>query len=152
MSLPTKAIDRLFERLSATYGADWTRQWAGVPITDVKTAWAHELSAYGNRLDALAWALDNLPENCPNAIQFRNICRSAPAPVVAQLPEPKADPERLKRELMKLGDLRVQTVSSGPVDHRAWAKRLIAKHEGGERVSSCSLQMARNALRMDMGV
>jgi len=150
MSLPTKAIDRLFERLSATYGADWTRQWVGVPITDVKTAWAYELSGYANRLEALAWALDNLPEHCPNAIQFRNLCRMAPAPEAPRLPEPKADPERLKRELSKLGEIRAKAVAAPTVDHKAWARRIVARHADGEKVNQTSLQMARDALRMHL--
>jgi len=42
MSLSIKVIDRLFERLGATYGASWSKMWADVPLVDVKTTWAHE--------------------------------------------------------------------------------------------------------------
>ncbi len=101
MSISIKAIDRLFERLAATYGSAWSRQWSDVPLADVKTAWAHELSGYGGRLEVLAWALENLPERAPNIIEFRNLCRRSPAPEAPRLPEPKADPERLARELSK---------------------------------------------------
>lgn len=152
MSLTTKTIDRLFERLAATYGAAWTRQWADVPIADVKTAWAHELSGFKGRLDAVAWALENLPERCPNVIEFRNLCRSAPAPEAPRLPEPKADPERLKAELSKLGDLRAKAVATSTVDHKAWAKRLIARHEAGEILNMTSLRFAREALGIRGGV
>jgi hypothetical protein len=68
MTIPTRAIDRLFERLAATYGAAWARQWDSVPIMDVKSLWAHELSIYGDRLEVLAWALENLPEFVPNEV------------------------------------------------------------------------------------
>jgi hypothetical protein len=147
MTLPIKAIDRLFERLGATYGASWTRQWDVVPMNDVKSAWAHELAGYAGRLEAVAWALENLPERCPNAIEFRNLCRTAPAPQVPKLPEPKADPERLKAELAKLGQLRAKTVAT-TVDHKAWARRMIGRYEGGEKLNPTTLRFAREALRL----
>lgn len=148
MSLPVKAIDRLFERLAATYGAQWTRQWADVPVTDVKTAWAHELDGYENNLGAIAWALENLPERCPNVIEFRNICRRAPMPQAPRLPEPKADPERVQRELSRLGDVRKKVLSTA-VDHKAWAKRIIARKDAGEVINPTSLRFAQEALHME---
>lgn len=149
MSLPTKAIDRLFERLAATYGASWSRQWADVPLSDVKTAWAHELSGYGseNGLKAVAWALENLPERVPNVIEFRAICRRAPAPELPRLPEPKADHQRLAVELAKLGDIRAKVVSESKADHKAWARRIVARYEAGDRINPTSLRFAREALR-----
>lgn len=151
MSLPTKAIDRLFERLAATYGAAWTRQWADVPLSDVKTAWAHELSGYASEtgLKAVAWALENLPERVPNVIEFRAICRRAPAPELPRLPEPKADPERLKQELAKLGDIRAKATHT-PRDCKAWAKRILARHEAGDKLNPTSLRFAREALRLHL--
>ncbi|MEN9887043.1 MAG: hypothetical protein RL758_1621 [Pseudomonadota bacterium] len=143
MSLPVKAIDRLFERMAATYGAQWTRMWATVPMPDVKSAWAHELSGYANRLDALAWALEHLPERCPNVIEFRNLCRQAPSPQAPRLPEPQADPQRVAAELAKLGDVRRQAAE--PSGGKAWAHRVLAAFESGQRVSYAALTMARQA-------
>lgn len=150
MTLPTKAVDRLFERLSATYGAQWQQQWASVPITDVKSVWAHELSRYAGNLSALAWALENLPERCPNAIQFKTLCRSAPSPELPKLPEPKADPERLKQELAKLGDLRAKALTTSPLDHKAWARRIMGRYEGGEKLNPTAVRFAREALHLDI--
>lgn len=147
MSLPVKAIDRLFERMAATYGAAWSRQWADVPMADVKAAWAHELSGYANRLEALAWALEHLPERCPNVIEFRNICRQAPAPEAPRLPEPKADPERVKRELAKLGESRAKCEAAPIGDNKAWARRILARHQAGEKINPTSVRFAREALR-----
>lgn len=152
MSLPIKAIDRLFERLAATYGAAWTRQWVDVPLSDVKTAWAHELSGYASEtgLKAVAWALESLPERVPNVIEFRAICRRAPALDAPRLPEPKADPERLKQELTKLVEIRAKVVSVPKLDHKAWAKTIIARDAAGENVRPISLRFARDALRMHL--
>lgn len=149
MSLPTKAIDRLFERLAATYGSSWTRQWADVPMSDAKSAWAHELGGYANRLEALAWALENLPERCPNVIEFRNICRRAPAPEAPALPQPKTDPARLRAELAKLGELRTKTVAN-PQHHKQWAHRIIARSEAGDKLAPAVLKCAQDALRMHL--
>lgn len=149
MSLQTKAVDRLFERLAATYGAQWTRQWADVPMSDVKSVWGYELASFAGRLDAIAWALENLPNRAPNVIEFRNLCRSAPRPPEALLPEPKADPARVAAELAKLDTVRKQATASR-VDHKAWARRLMARHEAGEVLRPIQLRFAREALRLHL--
>lgn len=150
MSLPSKAIDRLFDRLAATYGRQFSELYAAIDPGAVKALWGHELSPWANRLDAIAWALENLPERCPNVIQFKNLVRQAPAPEAPRLPEPKADPDRVKAELAKLGPMRMQAsaASSGAVDHKAWAKRIMARHEAGESINLTTLRFAREALNM----
>ena len=145
MSMPMKAIDRLFERLAATYGSQWVKQWQEVPMQDVKNAWATELSAFGSSLNRVAWALENLPSRCPNAIEFKAICRQAPLPDMPQLPEPKADPARIASELSKLAPIR-QAALSPKIDHKAWAKRLMARHDQGDRLNPTTLRFAREAL------
>lgn len=146
MSLHIKAIDRLFERLGATYGAQWTRQWQDIPMVDVKTAWAHELDVFSGSLHRLAWALENLPARCPNAIEFKALCRQAPAPEVPQLPEPKADPQRVMAELSKLGELKAKVLSTKPVDRLEWARKIVARHVACECVTPTVLKMAKDAL------
>jgi hypothetical protein len=150
MSLSTQAIDRLFTRLGATYGAQWDKALGSAPLGDVKTLWAHELSAYAGSLHRIAWALENLPPRCPNVIEFKQLCRQAPAPEAPALPEPKADPERLKRELAKLSDMKATiTATPSKVDHKAWAKRILARYTAGERINPTSLRFAREALRSE---
>ena len=148
MSLPIKAVDRIFLRLLATYGTEFSGRYAGVQDGDLKSMWAHELAGFASDLPSIASALENLPERCPNAIAFRNLCRQAPRAEVPQLPEPKADPERLRAELARLQPLREAIVAASPVDHKAWARRIVARDEAGERVNRTSLSMARSALRL----
>ena len=149
MSLPPMAIDRIFEVMASTYGAEFTRLYDNVPVGDVKTVWLDVLDTFGGpRMAYIAWALKNLPERCPNAIGFRNLCRQAPAIEPPLLPEPKADPERLRTELARLQPLRDAVRTAGPVDHKAWARRIVARAEAGERVNRTSLSMARSALRL----
>lgn len=134
-------IDKLFKRLSACYGAAWTRQWDGVPIADVKTAWGHELAGYFRNLPAIAFALENLPERCPNVIQFRNLCRAAPAKEVQRIEVVKADPARVAEALAKITE---------PVKHehgmKAWAYRLRDRHLAGDRLSLYQISCFKTAL------
>lgn len=150
MSMPTKAIDRLFQRLGATYGRQWTSMWEHTPIADVKTAWAHELSIFADRLEVIAWALENLPARAPNAIEFKNLCRQAPRPEtqLPKLPEPVADPERLKSEFAKLREV-MKPEPGARRDGRSWARRILQRHEDGEIISTCTLRFAKEALRMN---
>lgn len=150
MSLPLQAVDRLFDRLTVTYGTAFMATCAGQNTATVKTAWAHELAAFASRdgLRAIAWALENLPERAPNVIQFRNLARQAPAAETPRLPEPKPDPERLRAELARLQPLRDAVRAGQFVDHKAWAHRIIARHDAGERVNRTALGMARSALRI----
>lgn len=145
MSLPLPAIDRLFDRLAATYGTEWARKWEGVEANAVKSMWAHELSGYASNLKAIAWALEHLPERCPNLIEFRNLCRSAPQPDVPRLPEPAADPERLRAELAKLAPVKERALAAQITDPKAWAKRILDRQRDGQKISPTVLQMALHA-------
>lgn len=147
MSLPIQALDRLFARLAATYGAAWERNLGSTPLADVKTAWSHELSGFSGSLHRIAWALENLPTKCPNVIEFKALCRQAPAPEVPRLPEPKADPERMKAELAKLAPVR-QAVATSQRDGREWARRIVARSEAGDRIRPITLRFAKEALRI----
>lgn len=138
-------IERIFERLAATYVSAWDRSIGVTPMIDVKTAWAHELSGFLQSratMKRIAWALENLPERCPNVIEFKNLCRSAPSAEVAELPAPKADPERVKAELAKLAPIRAAAAAM-PTDRLDWAKRIIANPQGR---TPTVVKMARDAL------
>ena len=140
-----EVVDRLFQRLAATYGAAWSRQWEGVPIGDVKTAWMHELEGYMDNLDAIKYALENLPERCPNVIQFRNICRSAPSVQHVQIERPKADPAIVAMVLRGMSDKKPVNTQH---DEKEWARRILSRHEQGEKIRPYSLNLARGALNI----
>lgn len=149
MSLPVKAVDRIFSRLGATYGAAWDRQMGSAPLSDVKTVWAHELAGFADKLQHIAWALENLPERCPNVIEFRNLCRLSPSADAPRLEAPKADPERVAAELGKLATLRTK-VGVGGMHGKDWARALVARAAAGERIRPISLRFAREALGMEV--
>lgn len=83
--LPEGWVDRLFFRLQGVYGRDFTSQFmlmdsAGndIGLTNAKQVWSEELGGFAEYPEAIAYALENLPERMPNVIQFREICRKAP--------------------------------------------------------------------------
>lgn len=146
--MSVEAVDYVFERLAATYGAAWDRSLGQAPITDVKTVWADGLSSFLHSEDAkrsIMWALKNLPERCVNSIEFRNLCRLAPARSgVLQLPEPAADPARVAAELAKLGH--VHRAPASPHGMKDWAHRLKARHEAGEKLNRNQIRCYTEAL------
>lgn len=151
MGLPIKAIDRIFERLSATYMAQWDRAMGATPQVDIKTAWAHELDAFGrsrSTMQCIAWALENLPESPPNAIQFKRLCQQAPAQDAPRIEMSAADPDRVKAELAKLASLRPSGHFAGASPDKTWAHVLKARHDCGERLNVNQIRCYRNALRM----
>lgn len=141
MSLQPAVIDRLFERLGATYGREFTGRYDGIDDVAVKAAWAHELAGFAERLRDIAWALDHLPQRVPNAIEFRALCRMAPAPAVPRIERAPAAPQVVRDAMARLGPLRA---SAGGTE---WARRILAKHARGEPVSRYARTMAAEALR-----
>lgn len=149
MSMPLQAVDRLFSRLTMTYGPSFTRTFDGLDLNEVKSLWSHELAFYNTheKMADIAWALENLPERAPNVIEFKNICRKAPKVESPRLPEKKADPERLKRELSKLmAPAREAVAKAQLTDGRDWARRIIARNEAGEKLAATTLRFAKEAL------
>lgn len=144
MSLSFQVVDRLFARLSATYGREFTNRWEGLDENAVKSSWAHELAGFSSQLESLAWALENLPERAPNVIEFRNLARRAPAPEAPRIEVSAAGKERVQAELAKLAPIRKP---SAPLrDGKQWARDILARVEAGYRPSRTVLKMAQDAL------
>ena len=144
MKTPTELIDLLFNRLYATYGAAWERSIGQAPINDVKSVWSDSLSGYLKTKEsmlAIRWAIENLPDRVPNALEFRSLCRAAPVIDAPMLPMPKVNPEIAEKVL---SGLKAATISK--IDHKAWAKKIMLNYKGGLRQNPTSLQMARDAL------
>lgn len=143
MSLPTPWIDRIFDKLTLVYGQQFLRRWADIDLNAVKSDWGHELSGFERHPKAIAYALQNLPvDRPPTVLEFKRIANAAPEEEVKRLPPPKADPEVIARELLKMAPIRQEIT----VDRKEWARRLMARHSGGEKLRPISLRFAREAL------
>lgn len=144
MSLPLPWVDRIFEKLVLVYGQPFLARWRDIKLDAVKVDWATELAGFENAPNAIAYALQNLPDGRPpTVLDFRAICRAAPAMEVAKLPAPAADPERLAAELSKMRHV----LSPGrPVGEKAWAHALRARHGAGEKLNPNQVRCYQNAL------
>lgn len=138
------AVDHVFMALAAEYGASWDRSLGNAPLADVKTIWGQVLSDFMHTKEAkraILWGLKNLPDTVVNARQFRTLCRQAPAAAVPQLPAPKVNPEIAAKVL---GELKATSVVR--VDHKAWAKAILADVKAGIKRNPTSVRFAEQAL------
>ena len=101
MSLPSRWIDKIFEKLTLVYGQDFLRRWQDIDLELVKADWAHELAGYEAHPAAVAYALANLPDRPPTVLEFRRIAMRAPAASAPRLQAPRADPALVREQLAK---------------------------------------------------
>ena len=107
MSLPIEWVEKIFAKLSVTYGRAFISQYEGIDPQAIKEDWAHELSAYHAKPEAIKFALENLPvDKPPNVLQFRNMCRRCPEPVYKALPTPEPTPEERAKVRAMMDELR----------------------------------------------
>lgn len=147
MTLPIAAVERLFDRLSLTYGVEFKNKWSGFPLNEVKSQWAHELYQFGDNLHAIGWALQNLPDRCPNLMEFKSLCKQAPRPTTIALEASKAPTEVVDREIAKIVAGLVKTPEATG-DHKGWARRLKERHENGDILSPYQIKCYKTALDM----
>lgn len=148
MSLPLPWVDKIFHKLTLLYGRDFIGRWEGLEIADVKTDWGHELSGFESWPEAIAHALATLPAGKPpTVIEFRDLARRAPRIELIALPGPPADPVRMAAELEKLAAITGKKGARvGQVDHKAWARALIAREKAGEVLNPTVSRFAHEAL------
>lgn len=149
MSLSVESIEWLFGRLTLAYGRDFLARYEGQDAQAVKGSWAHELAAFAPCLHVLDWALEHLPVKPPSVLEFRALCRAAPATVdVPRLAAP--DAKKAEAELVRLAALANQ-IRSPKADRLDWARRLLERHAAGEKLGLFAMKSARQALGMRGG-
>lgn len=136
-ALSTDAVDVLFDRMSGVYMGAWVRALGETPLPDAKAAWAHELGGFSGNRDkmlSIAWALKNLPDYPPSAVQFRRLCEQAPRPASVQgqdtggraaTAEERAALKQAMRDAVASMSPKVGSVQQGGRDYREWAKRIV---------------------------
>lgn len=156
MSLPDAWVDRIFERLTLTYGRQFLSRWEGLDLLAVKADWAQHLSGFQQNPDAIRYGLDHLPaDQPPTVVQFAAVCRRYAPAAAPQLPAPKPTPERLAQHLAALGTARPNRAAIEVRVGTAWARALHEVHEGRLQLShkkpltQAQVAMYRRALRMD---
>ena len=124
--LSSSWVDRIFERLIGVYGRDFKGKFSmivdgrDVGIEAAKAAWSEELGFCQSHPECIGWALKNLPENAPNAIQFKRLCQAAPRnePKIEnqqQAIECSFTPEQIKANQEKIREM-LKSFSTGRVN------------------------------------
>lgn len=143
MSLPLPWVEKIFTKLILVYGRSFLDRWAGLEIDAVKADWAHELAALERSPNSITYALQNLPaDKPPTVLEFRKIAWSAPAADMPQIAHKKATPENIAAALAGLSN------HTG-INPKDWARRILARHESGEKLNPTSFLFAKQALGMN---
>lgn len=148
MSLPDNWVDKIFMKLSVTFGRDFLMRWEGVPLPDVKRDWAHELSGFQQNPGAIAHGLEHCVTLAkpPTVHEFKAACLRRPNPApVALLDAPPADPQRVAAEVSRWGHLRQAAPVHGD---RCWAKNIVERYTQGAKVGIYALKAAREVVGM----
>jgi len=145
-------IVKIFKFLSLTYGAGLKRSMGDVSQQEVMEFWAEQLAFFADKPYAIEWALDHLPEHCPNLIVFRNLCKEAPEPYIPPplaLPAPEMTEEQLAKNRERIAQL-IKDIKEKPVtkmNSKQWAESVLERVKNGERISYCTKNYARDVLR-----
>lgn len=144
-----EVIDAIFAKLAVRYGAAWMRQWDGLDMNLVKSDWRSELAGFAQNLEPLRYALRNLPERCPNVVEFRAIANRCPQPEFKQLEAPKTDERVVAEQIARQTGLKQAMARSDPKD---WARRILARDQAGDKIRPYTLLSARQALGLEGGM
>ena len=145
MALSEKWIDAIFARLTVRYGSAFLGRWNGIDMELVKADWAEELAGLENWPEAIKHALDTLPAGkpAPTVNEFKAACLRAPKPDRKALPEPVADPARVKSEMAKLE----QRKPVGINVYTDWIRRGLSDLQAGVKRSPTVERIVRDAAK-----
>jgi len=102
--------------------------------------WDAKLATYPAQIveRAVSKLQDHFPTFPPGLFEFEGLCKSLlPSKIMTFDDYPKLPPAK------DVSNVQVTEVG----DNRDWARRIIAKHESGGRISQACLDIARSALR-----
>lgn len=93
-----QGLDYIFARMSAIYGAVFTRHWESVDPTLVRQVWAEECGRMLTYRPKLDYALRSMnPDRPPSALAFKNLLNSGPA--IPEKPDFHLDRQKTKAEI-----------------------------------------------------
>jgi len=106
-------FDYIFTRMSAIYGAGFSRHWDGINANHVREEWKRQLGIFLTYRPSMDYAIDCLSADYPpSAIKFRNLCIDGPRiprddKQIVYEPKP-IDPEIVADAKRKLAEFRKQ--------------------------------------------
>lgn len=112
---PDAGFSYLFARMSAVYGAQFSRNWADADPALVRETWKEVLGRFLTYRPSMDYGLAHMhPDRPPSALAFRDLCLRGPAlPRPGQrvlehngAPQKPADPEARRKAIEALRVLR----------------------------------------------
>lgn len=141
MSLPMPWVEKIFLKLTLTFGRDFTDRWDESSLQAVKEDWAHELRGLQQNPGAIAYGLENCLAGKPPTVQeFKMVCARRPE-ASPMLPSPVVDPVIAASVLE---GLRAQKQAEAGM--KDWAWRLKARHVAGDKLSRYQIFCYQTAL------
>lgn len=123
--LPEAWIEKIFLKFEARYGSLFHDRWKGCDLANVKATWAEELANFGNKPEAIGYALKVLASAKfpPTLPEFFEACRNAPEPYAPALPYVPTASDRERMKAMANKAALAVTGKSDEYDPLLWAKR-----------------------------
>lgn len=143
-ALPDGWIDRLFQRFSVLYGKHWADMWEGVPLADVKDAWATELHDVTGQ--QIIFALGKCGKFPPTLPEFVALCKPAPVPAAHRLFLPSPRPARVEIDARVKAEIDRYLKRGQTRDPKDWAREILSLAEQGEYRQPYGIQCAKEAL------
>lgn len=142
----TAAVDALFARFGAIYGAKFSLQWAGVDPVELKRTWLDALCRF--RAEEVGAALEACARDVkfpPTLPEFIDICRSYASP---QAPLPSLEYTRPILHKRTAAELQVEREFPKPAHGKGrwWARRILRLVELGEPPPFISIRAAQEVL------
>jgi hypothetical protein len=130
MSLPMPWVEKIFLKLTLTFGREFTDRWDESSLQAVKEDWAHELRGFQQNPGAIAYGLEHCIAGKPPTVQeFKSACSRKPDSTPL-LPSPVVDPVIAARVLEGLRESAKPKPSM-----KDWAYRLKGRHEAGDKLN-----------------
>jgi hypothetical protein len=143
-------VARIFRELQGFYGSRFLDMWRigqllpdgqDAGIANAKEVWGEKLAGFADQPERIKRALESLGPHPPTLPEFIALCRQHSPHIQDLLPPPTPDADRRLRNIEQAAAVKV----AGDVG-KAWAHRLIARQQAGERLSEVQVRFASEAL------
>jgi len=142
--------------LQGNYGSRFLNQWKtgqqspdgeDIGIKNAMATWAKKLGGFSDMSDAIKAVLDYLPSDPPSLPEFVNLCREAGRRLSENVKRIEYVPtEEEKQRAAYAAKAASKAITKEKRDHKAWAKKLKARHDAGEVLSLMQIDAYQEAL------
>jgi hypothetical protein len=138
----------VFAKMASIYGSRFLDRWRDVNRSEAEAMWTQAMHGMSEETIRRGIAkLFHTPQP-PTLPEWLELCRPHPAMHQPALPDESGitPPEEARAQLARIADAVSSAMQYPAGDPLAWARRLIARHERGESVTSRQLEHAQAAV------